>query len=90
MQDTWHAMEELVDDGLVRSIGVCNFSTAKVADLLSYARIKPAVVQAEVHPYFRNEKLLSYCKAQVSSLNPCWLGALCGCVCCVPALYIQS
>lgn len=65
-------MEALVDDGLVKSIGVCNFSTKKVADLLSYARIKPAVVQVEVHPYFRNQKLLDYCKAQVMSTMSLW------------------
>ena len=45
MQDTWRDMEALVDAGLVRSIGLSNFSTKKLDDVLSYARIPPAVVQ---------------------------------------------
>jgi len=45
MHETWPAMEELVEKGLVKNIGVCNFNTAILRDLLSYARIKPAVLQ---------------------------------------------
>ncbi len=60
-------MEKLVDDGLVKSIGISNFSCKKIDTLLSYARIKPVAVQVEVHPYFRNQKLVDHCKAKV-----CW------------------
>lgn len=60
IKDTWRAMEKLVDEGKVKNIGVSNFSTKKLADLLSYARIRPAVNQVEVHPYFRNQKLLDF------------------------------
>ena len=48
MQETWKAMEELVDQGLVKAIGVSNYSSKKLKDLLSYCRIKPAVYQGEV------------------------------------------
>lgn len=58
-------MEKLVDDGLVKSIGISNFSCKKIDTLLSYARIKPVAVQVEVHPYFRNQKLVDHCKAKV-------------------------
>eukprot|EP01098_Paradermamoeba_levis_P005003 TRINITY_DN2125_c0_g1_i1.p1 TRINITY_DN2125_c0_g1~~TRINITY_DN2125_c0_g1_i1.p1 ORF type:complete len:316 (-),score=101.44 TRINITY_DN2125_c0_g1_i1:28-921(-) len=51
LQETWQAMEELVKEGLVRSIGISNFPTALVNDLLSYAKIPPAVNQIERHPY---------------------------------------
>ncbi len=44
-------MEELVDAGLVKNIGVCNLGTAMIRDLLSYARIHPVVNQVEMHPY---------------------------------------
>ena len=64
-QDTWQEMEKLVDDGLVKSIGISNFSCQKIDTLLEYARIKPVAVQVEVHPYFRNQKLLDHCKAKV-------------------------
>ena len=65
VQDTWQEMEKLVDDGLVKAIGISNFSCKKIDTLLSYARIKPVAVQVEVHPYFRNQKLVDHCKAKV-------------------------
>ena len=43
--DTWGAMEELVQSGLVKRIGVCNFGTSLLRDLLSYARIRPSILQ---------------------------------------------
>ncbi|KAL0048680.1 hypothetical protein WJX82_008571 [Trebouxia sp. C0006] len=64
IKDTWQEMEKLVDDGLVKSIGISNFSCKKIDTLLSYARIKPVAVQVEVHPYFRNQKLVDHCKAK--------------------------
>mmetsp|Transcript_33914 Transcript_33914/g.85837 ORF Transcript_33914/g.85837 Transcript_33914/m.85837 type:complete len:328 (-) Transcript_33914:297-1280(-) len=62
--DTWRAMEGLVDKGLVRSIGVSNFSAPKLQGLLDQARIKPAVNQVEAHPYWRNGALLAWCRAR--------------------------
>jgi len=47
----WKAMESLQDAGLTRAIGVSNFPTALIYELLSVARIPPAVVQIERHPY---------------------------------------
>ena len=58
-------MEQLVEEGLVKSIGISNFSVKKIEDLLQYAKIKPAVNQVELHPYFRNEKLHKYCDSKV-------------------------
>ena len=58
-------MEKLVDEGLVKSIGVSNFSSKKLGDLLKVARIKPAVDQVELHPYFRNDQLQTFCKEKV-------------------------
>ena len=65
LQKTWKQMEQLVEEGLVKSIGISNFSVQKIQDLLKYAKIKPAVNQVELHPYFRNEKLHKYCDEQV-------------------------
>ena len=58
LSSTWAAMEGLVESGLVRQIGVCNYSTALLHDLMSYARIKPAMLQIESHPYLTQEALL--------------------------------
>ncbi|KAI8106531.1 hypothetical protein M9435_001074 [Picochlorum sp. BPE23] len=62
IRETWEAMESLVRDGLVRSIGVSNFSSKKLQDILSYCTVKPSVCQVEVHPYHRNDELLSWCR----------------------------
>ncbi len=62
IRETWQAMEELVAAGLVRSIGVSNFGTSLVRDLLSQCRIRPSVLQVELHPYLVQSKLLRYCK----------------------------
>jgi alcohol dehydrogenase (NADP+) len=61
VRETWEAMESLVRDGLVRSIGTSNFSAKKLADIASYATVQPSVCQVEVHPYHRNDALLSFC-----------------------------
>ncbi|KAJ3414615.1 NAD(P)H-dependent D-xylose reductase (XR) [Chytridiales sp. JEL 0842] len=63
LEDTWRAMEKLVDEGKVKSIGVSNFTIKKLKEVLSFARIKPAVNQVELHPYLPQHDLLSFCKA---------------------------
>jgi D-xylose reductase len=60
--ETWQAMEELVREGLVRDIGVCNFGTALLRDLVNAAETPPAVLQVEMHPYLCQEKLLRFCR----------------------------
>lgn len=62
--ETWGAMEELVRAGLVRNIGVCNFGVSLLRDLLSYAQIRPAVLQVELHPFLTQEKLLRFCEME--------------------------
>eukprot|EP00921_Rhytidocystis_pertsovi_P016069 GHVQ01025391.1.p1 GENE.GHVQ01025391.1~~GHVQ01025391.1.p1 ORF type:complete len:336 (-),score=31.19 GHVQ01025391.1:581-1588(-) len=61
LADTWKAMEQLVEEGLVRSLGVSNFSCQLLLDLLSYAKIKPSVNQVECHPYLAQSNLLECC-----------------------------
>lgn len=59
---TWKAMEELVDEGLAKSIGVSNYSASLMLDLERYARIMPATLQIEHHPYLTQESLIKYCQ----------------------------
>ncbi|XP_022767600.1 NADPH-dependent aldo-keto reductase, chloroplastic-like [Durio zibethinus] len=61
---TWRAMEALYDSGKARAIGVCNFSSKKLGDLLEVARIPPAVVQVECHPVWQQPKLHALCKSK--------------------------
>lgn len=64
LESTWHAMESLVDDGLARSIGISNYSGGLVLDLLRYARIRPATLQIEHHPFLTQQQLIDLCAAE--------------------------
>jgi D-xylose reductase len=77
LSETWGALEQLVEAGLVRNIGVCNFGCSLLRDLLAYAQIPPAVLQVESHPYLVQDKLLRFCQEQeivYTAFSP--LGAL--------------
>ncbi len=58
LSDTWGAMEELVEQGLVKRLGVCNYTSGLLHDLFAYARIGPVVLQIESHPRLTQEALL--------------------------------
>jgi D-xylose reductase len=60
IQETWQAMESLVDKKLARSIGISNFSAQLIMDLLRHARIRPATLQIEHHPYLQQKQLIKY------------------------------
>ncbi|XP_078448376.1 NADP-dependent D-sorbitol-6-phosphate dehydrogenase-like [Wolffia australiana] len=62
LETTWHAMEELVGLGLVRSIGISNYDIFLTRDCLAYAKIKPSVNQIETHPYFQRDSLVKFCQ----------------------------
>jgi len=62
--ETWAAMESLVQAGLVKNIGVCNFGVSLLRDLINTASTPPAVLQVESHPYLTQEKLLRYCQQE--------------------------
>lgn len=59
---TWRAMESLLDEGLAKSIGVSNYSAPLMMDLERYARIMPATLQIEHHPYLRQKLLTDWCQ----------------------------
>ena len=61
---TWAAMEKLHDSGKARAIGVSNFSSKKLEDLLAVARVPPAVDQVECHPVWQQTKLRKFCTSK--------------------------
>ncbi|KAK7465411.1 hypothetical protein VKT23_005389 [Stygiomarasmius scandens] len=62
MQETWTCMEELVDEGVTKNIGISNCQGSIILDILRYARIEPQVLQVEIHPYLTQEPLQKLCK----------------------------
>jgi alcohol dehydrogenase (NADP+) len=62
LAETWRAMERLVDDGWCRSIGLSDITLPKLKEIVAVARIKPAVVQIECHPYLPEWELLEFCQ----------------------------
>lgn len=60
--ETWGALEKLVDSGKCKAIGLSDIGLAQLAPLYDAARIKPAVVQVEAHPYLPETELLDFCK----------------------------
>ena len=62
--ETWHALERLVDEGHCKAIGLSDVTLEKVKEIVAAARIKPAVVQVESHPYLPEWDLLDYCREQ--------------------------
>lgn len=60
VQQSWEAMQSLVHKGLVKSIGVSNFTTLAILDMLTYAQILPAVNQIEVHPHNSQTDLVEF------------------------------
>lgn len=69
IRETWAAMEELVDAGLVKRIGVCNFGVSLLRDLLSQCRIRPSVLQVELHPYLSQRNLIRYAKSEAIAVT---------------------
>ncbi|KAL3662009.1 hypothetical protein V7S43_012816 [Phytophthora oleae] len=60
--DTWRAVEELHDQGILKDIGVSNFSGAHIDKLMKTAKVKPAVNQIEVHPWLTRPETAKYCQ----------------------------
>jgi alcohol dehydrogenase (NADP+) len=62
LRDTWRAMESLVDHGRCRAIGLSDIGLNELLPIYESARIKPAVVEVEAHPYLPETELLEFCK----------------------------
>lgn len=62
LAETWGALERLVDEGHCKAIGLSDVNLEKVRAIVAVARIKPAVVQVESHPYLPEWELLDFCR----------------------------
>ncbi|XVE91874.1 hypothetical protein REPUB_Repub01dG0048900 [Reevesia pubescens] len=73
VKSVWSAMEECQLQGLTKAIGVSNFSSKKLEEILSFAKIPPAVNQVEMNPLWQQKELNEFCKAKgihVSAHSP--------------------
>lgn len=66
--------EALMKEGLVKAIGVSNFTVEQLEELQASCEITPAVNQVEFHPYLVQTRLLDYCKAKGETLV--WMSSL--------------
>lgn len=60
LSKTWEVMEQLVDEGLTKNIGLSNYNCQLIYDLLTYCRIRPACNQIELNPYLRQKHLTKW------------------------------
>jgi hypothetical protein len=60
IRETWQIMEEFVDSGKIRSIGLSNFNPSHIDEVLSFARIRPVLNQIEIHPYMTQFNVSGY------------------------------
>ena len=74
--DTWRQCEKLVDDGLVRAIGMSNMTVSKLEKVLPLCRIKPAALEMECHPSFQQQELFDYAVShQIAPIGFCPIGS---------------
>ena len=69
MLSTWQAMEHALEQGLVRSIGICNFEVSQLEFLLDHCKIAPMINQIEHNPLMHDEALLSFCNKHSIHIN---------------------
>ena len=80
VKDTWKKMEKLVDLGITKSIGVCNYNIVNLLNIISKCRIKPAVNEVEFNPYLNQTDLKEFCDLEnivIFAYNPLVRGEYC-------------
>jgi len=73
IEDTWKALEVLVQKGLTRAIGLSNFNSKQIDRIIKSGTIRPACLQIESHPYLTQDKLIKFCHSrdiQVVAYSP--------------------
>ncbi|CAL4067972.1 unnamed protein product, partial [Meganyctiphanes norvegica] len=67
--ETWEGMQDCVDAGIVKSIGVSNFDAKQVDRILDMCKIKPVINQFECHPYLNRKELVSHCQRKTVAVT---------------------
>ena len=66
-RETWRAMERIIAEGNCRAVGVSNYTTAHLEELLAASPLVPAVNQVEFHPFLFQKDLLAFCREHRNS-----------------------
>lgn len=61
-------MENQVDAGLAKGIGLSNFNIPQISEILKTARIKPTCLQIELNVFFQQPKIVEFCRQKDISL----------------------
>ena len=73
---TWRQMEELVGMGLAKTLGMSNMTIPKLEAVLPLCKIKPALIEMELHPSFQQEELFNYCvEREILPVGFCPIGS---------------
>lgn len=73
---TWRQMERLYDMGLVKNLGMSNMTIPKLKAVLPHCRVKPAMIEMELHPCFQQPELFRYCLEQgIQPIGFCPIGS---------------
>ena len=73
---TWKQMEEIADMGLAKTIGMSNMTIPKLEAVLPLCKIKPALIEMELHPSFQQEELYNYCvERDIQPIGFCPIGS---------------
>lgn len=76
----WPKMEEAVEKGYTKSLGVSNYNVQSLCNLLSFCKVKPVVLEVEFHPYLYQKNLLDFCNKEnirIIAYNPLVRGPYC-------------
>jgi len=60
--ETWAGLEEVFNMGKAKAIGVSNFNSKQILNILDSCKVKPVMNQVEIHPYLNNDKLIKFCQ----------------------------
>lgn len=82
LQTRWEQVEQLYHDNLVQAIGLRDCTVYQLQQLMASSKIVPSVISVEVHPFYKNEELVSFCKKKVTvnsskSIFVCISAAVC-------------
>ncbi len=89
LQTRWEQVEQLYHDNLVQAIGLRDCTVYQLQQLMASSKIVPSVISVEVHPFYKNEELVSFCKKKVTVTSSTFLVSVSAAVCLATVILLQ-